>query len=93
MVQFALKERISAYLRDRLPSFSRDMDIYLSENMPKLIEANSLASLNELMDIDMRFKNTEFRVKDLELWKEKTTLRLEGIKTRIETLEHKYGVR
>ena len=92
-VKVGLGERFRAFIRSHTPSISREVDRYLSMNLPELIERHNLALRNELRDVDEIISGFESRVDDLEKWKEDTGKRVLGIKHRIELLEKKYGVK
>lgn len=92
-VKVGLGERFRAFIRSHTPSISREVDRYLSMNLPELIERHNLALRNELREVDEVIVDLEARVDDLEKWKENTGKRVLGVRHRIELLEKKYGVK
>lgn len=85
-----LGERFRAFIRDKLRTTARNVDVFLSERLPDYIEKYDLATRADLSDIEDTFIALEMRVNQLDAWQEDTTTRIDAIKKRMELLEKKY---
>ncbi len=88
-----LGERIRAYIRERIPSVGKDIDVFLSERLPDYAVRNNIAGKNELQPIEKIFSGLEERMDDLDTWKGDTNEKTEEIRTRVERLERKYNLK
>ena len=91
MVKVSVKERIEAALRDSPVSTNKKIDIYLSENLPDLVNEHKLATKNDFGDINKSFNIHEEDVEDFEIWRDKSKNKVNELTERIERLELKYG--
>lgn len=85
-------ERISAYFKDVAGGSSRQLDRYMTEHLPELIDTHRLATKNDFIEIDSAFDRMESELNGLDAWKEDTEERVKKARLRMERLELKYGV-
>ena len=86
-----LKERIGAYFREHSATTARKLDLYLSENMPDLIDKHKLATKNDFLEVDKRFGQFDRELLQLEDWRNVTRTSVTDLHNRLERLELKYG--
>jgi len=85
-------ERMNASTREQALSMSRRIDLYLSDNMPDLIDKHDLATKRDMLEIKKKFQQHDDSVDELTAWKESTTPRIDNVKSRIEKLEKKNSI-
>jgi hypothetical protein len=88
----SVKERMKASVREQALTMGRRIDLYLTKNMPELVDKHDLATKKDLTDIDKRFEGYENDVVDLDSWKDDSQNRIIDITKRMERLETKYDV-
>ena len=91
MVKVSVKERFEAALREKPISTNKKVDIYLTENLPDLVNEHKLATKNDFGDINRTFDTYENDVLELETWRDKSKSKVNELTERIERLELKYG--
>jgi hypothetical protein len=87
-----ITERVRSSIREQALTMGRRIDLYLTENMPELVDKYNLATKKDLIDVDKKFKNHEEAVDDLESWQKSSEKRIKDIDKRLGRLEIKYGV-
>ena len=92
MVKVSIKERLTASIREKPLSTNKKVDIYLSENLPDLINEHKLATKSDFGEINRTCKEYEGDVINLENWRDKTKDKVGDITERVERLELKYGL-
>ena len=85
-------ERISAYAREHTGGVAQNLDRYLSEHLPELMDTHRLATRNDFIELESGFARADTEVGDLEVWRDTTEERLRKARIRMERLELKYGV-
>jgi archaellum component FlaC len=88
----SVTERMKASVREQALTMGRRIDLYLTKNMPELVEKHDLATKKDLTDIDKRFEGYENDVDGLDSWKDDSQNRIIDITKRMERLETKYDV-
>jgi predicted nucleic acid-binding Zn-ribbon protein len=83
---------MKASVREQALTMGRRIDLYLTKNMPELVEKHDLATKKDLTDIDKRFEGYENDVDGLDSWKDDSQNRIIDITKRMERLETKYDV-
>jgi predicted nucleic acid-binding Zn-ribbon protein len=83
---------MKASVREQALTMGRRIDLYLTKNMPELVEKHDLATKKDLTDIDKRFEGYENDVDDLDSWKDESQNRIIDITKQMERLETKYDV-
>ena len=71
----------------------RKVDMYLSENLPDLIDEYKLATTRDIKEVDEKFTVCEDEIKSLEEWKDTAGKRIDNIESRVERLELKHGIK
>ena len=87
-----VSERMGVWLRQHTYTTSRRIDDYLSENLPELIEANSLATRSEIIDINRTFDRYEIETDRLEEWEALTSSRIRELEEGLRQVELKRGI-
>lgn len=85
-------ERISAYAREHTGGIAQNLDRFISENLPELVDTHRLATRNDFIEIESAFELADTEVGGLETWRGATEERLRKARIRMERLELKYGV-
>lgn len=93
MKSLGLEERVESLLRAHPVSISKKVDLYLSEQLPDLIDEYRLATKKDIAVVDRTFETYEGDIEELETWKNSTSQKVEDIEGRINRLEYKHGVR
>lgn len=86
-----ITDRVKSAFREQALTMGRRIDLYLTENMPELVDKYDLATKRDLVDIDKEFRTYEDKMDDLEGWRDNSRTRIDGISKRIVRLETKYG--
>lgn len=88
----SVTERMKASVREQALTMGRRIDLYLTKNMPELVEKHDLATKKDLTDIDKRFEGYEKDLDELDVWKDESQHRVIDVTKRMERLETKYDV-
>ena len=91
-MKVGVSERMKSAVREQALTMGRRIDLYLTENMPDLIDKYDLATKRDITDIDKQFNKHENTLDDLELWRDKSKERLSTASERVKRLETKFGL-
>lgn len=86
-----ITERVKSAFREQALTMGRRIDLYMTENMPDLVDKHDLATKRDLTDIDKEFRTYEEKMDDLEGWRDSSRNRIDSVSKRIVRLETKYG--
>ena len=86
-----ITERVKSTLREQALTMGRRIDLYMTENMPELVDKHDLATKRDLVSIDKEFNTYENKLDDLESWRDNSQKRIDSISKRISRLDTKYG--
>jgi hypothetical protein len=88
-----ITERVKSAFREQALTMGRRIDLFLTENMPDLVDKHDLATKRDLTNIDKEFRAYEDKLDDLETWRDNSRRRIDGVSKRIGRFETKYGMR
>jgi hypothetical protein len=91
-MKVGVSERMKSAVREQALTMGRRLDLYLTENMPDLIDKYDLATKRDIRDVDKQFIKYEDTLDDLDLWRDKSEKRLTNASERVKRLEIKYGI-
>jgi hypothetical protein len=91
-MKVGVSERMKSAVREQALTMGRRIDLYLTENMPDLIDKYDLATKRDIQNVDKQFNKYENTLDDLELWRDKSKKRLTNATERVKRLETKYGI-
>jgi hypothetical protein len=86
-MKVGVSERMKSAVREQALTMGRRIDLYLTENMPDLIDKYDLATKRDITDVDKQFNKYESTLDDLELWRDKSKKRLSTASERVKRLE------
>lgn len=85
-------ERVKGFIKSKPILPSDQVDQYITGNFPKYIREYKLAIRNDLDGIDKKVEKFVEEVDELNDWKDKSKIRLDNVKGKVERLEKMYGV-
>jgi hypothetical protein len=90
-MKVGVSERMKSAVREQALTMGRRIDLYLTANMPDLIDKYDLATKRDIKDIDKQFNKHDSSLDELELWRDTTKKRLTSATERVKRLETKYS--
>jgi hypothetical protein len=91
-MKVGVSERMKSSVREQALTMGRRIDLYLTENMPDMIDKYDLATKRDINDVEKQFNKYESTIDDLNSWRDKSEKRLSSATERVKRLETKYGL-
>jgi len=87
-----MSEKVKSFFR-KAPGIEKDVDEYLTENIPSMLKKYKIARKNDIQDTIKDMDTKEEKVEELINWKDKTKPKVNDLNERISRLEKKHGVK